>query len=54
MEAELLERFEPVDDAATAAAAPDFGAAEFHREHAVALEAYILDAHFLACQFLAR
>ena len=43
-----------MDDAAPTAAAADLGSAKFHREHAVALEADILDADFLAGQLLAR
>ena len=43
VEAELFEQFEAVDDAAAAAAAPDFRAAEFHGEDAVALEADVAD-----------
>ena len=48
MEAELLEQFEAVDDAASAAAPANFGSAEFHGEDAVALEADIADGDFLA------
>ena len=47
VEAELLEQFEAVDDAAPAAAAPDFRAAELHREYAVALEADVADRDLL-------
>ncbi len=54
VEAELLEQLEAVDDAASAAAAPDFRTAEFHREDAVALEADIADLHFLAGFLLLR
>ena len=43
MEAELLQELEAVDDAAPAAAAADFRAAELHREDAVALEADVAD-----------
>ena len=52
VEAQLLEQFEPVDDPAPTAAAPDLGAAQLHREHAVALEAHILDADLFARQLL--
>jgi hypothetical protein len=45
VEAELLQRLEAVDDAAPAAAAADLGAAELHREDAVALEADVADGH---------
>jgi hypothetical protein len=48
MEAELLQELEAVDDAPAPAAAPDLGAAELHREHAVALEAPIADPDLLA------
>ena len=54
MEAELLEKLEAVDDAAPAAAAPDFGSAELHGEHAVALEADVADRHLLAGELLLR
>ena len=54
VEAELLEQLEAVDDAAPAAAAADFGPAELHREHAVALEADVADLHLLAGELLLR
>ena len=53
VEAELLQKLEPVDDPASATAAPDLGAAEFHREDAAALEADVADLHLLARQLLA-
>ena len=43
VEAELLQQLEAVDDAAPAAAAADFRAAELHGEDAVALEADVAD-----------
>ena len=52
VKAQLFEQFEPVDDPAPAAATPDLGPAQLHREHAVALEADILDADFLARELL--
>ncbi len=54
VEAQFLERLEAVDDAAPAAAAADLGPAQFHREHAVALEADVLDPDLLAGQLLLR
>ena len=51
VEAELLQQFEPVDDATPAAAAADLGPAKLHREDARALEADVADLHFLAGQF---
>ena len=41
-----------MDDPASAAAAPDFGTAEFHREHPVALEAHVLNPDFFARELL--
>ena len=52
VEAEFLQQLETVDDAASAAAAPDFGAAEFHRVDAVAHEAHVADLDFLARRLL--
>ena len=54
MEAQLLQQFEPVDNAAPAAAAPDLGAAQLHGEHAVALEAHIADRDLLAGRLFLR
>ena len=54
VEAKLLEQFEAVDDAPAAAAPAHLGAAELHREHAVALETHIADANLLAGGLLAR
>ena len=54
VESELLQQLEAVDDAAPAAAAPDLGAAEFHRVDAVALEADVTDLHFLPGELLLR
>ena len=51
VETEFFERFKTVDDAATAAAATDLGATEFHGEHAIALEAHVANAHGLAGEF---
>jgi hypothetical protein len=53
VEAELFEQFEAVDDPAPAAAAPHFGAAEFHGEDAAALEADIADLDLFAGELLA-
>ena len=54
VEAELLQEFEAVDDAAPAAAAPDLGAAELHRVDPVALEADVADGDLLAGELLLR
>ena len=54
MEAELLQEFEAVNDPAAAAAAADLGAAELHREDAVALEADVADRDVLARELLLR
>jgi hypothetical protein len=51
VKAQFFERFKAVDDAATAAAATDLGAAEFHGKHAIALEAHVANAHGLAESF---
>jgi hypothetical protein len=51
VEAELLEGFEAVDDAATTAAATDLGATKLHRVNAVALEANIANLERLTRQF---
>jgi hypothetical protein len=53
VKARLLQQLEPVDDAAPAAAAADLGAAQLHREHAVALEADVGDGDLLTRQLLA-
>ena len=52
VETELLQEFEAVDDAAPAAAAADFRAAELHRVDAVALEADVADRDLLARELL--
>ena len=54
VEAELFEQLEAMDDAASAAAAPDVGAAQLHGVDAVALEADIADGDLLARQLLTR
>ena len=43
-----------MDDAATTAATSDFRAAQFHREHAVALETDVSDFDIFARELLAR
>jgi hypothetical protein len=43
-----------VNDPAPAAATADFGAAQLHREHAVALEADVLDPTSSPASFLAE
>ena len=52
VEAQLFQRLEAMDDAAAAAAAADFRPAQFHGEHAIALEADVLDADFFAGELL--
>ena len=55
MEAELFEQLKPMDNSAAATAAPNFGAAQFHRKHAVSDEADIFDLYFFASElFLGR
>ena len=54
VEAELFQELEAVDDAASAAAATDFGSAKLHGEDAALLEADVADLDFLAGGLLAR
>src|SRR5208283_5250771 len=54
VKAQLLEQFEAMNDAAAAAAASHFRAAQLHREHAVPLEAHIANLDLLAGEFFLR
>ena len=51
-EADLIEQFEAVDDAAAAATATDLGSAEFHGVDAIPLEADVTDGNSLTGQLL--
>ena len=53
MEPQLFQQFEPVDDAAPAAAPAHFGPAQLHREDAAAFEADIADLHLFPRQLFA-
>ena len=54
VETEFFQGFEAVDDAASAAAATHFRAAQLHSKHAIALEADIADADRLTGELEAR
>ena len=54
VKAQLFEQFEPVDNPASATAAPNLGPAQLHRKDTAALETDIADLYFLPRELFAR